>query len=89
MKDRAFLWLFIMLRLQLLAAFGINRITHDASFAIRKTSRLWMSSSADVIRTIDGWHMEEIEIKKSRFLAYAKHVEVSYSRHPGFQTSHR
>lgn len=46
------------------------------SRSARYQGRLWMSSSPDVIRTLQpGSHMAEMEIKKSRFLGHAKNVD--------------
>lgn len=54
--------------------------TIRSSFATRKTTNpilcLFMSTKPDALRTVaPGSHMAEMEIKKSRFIGYAKHVE--------------
>jgi len=54
--------------------------TIGISFATRKTTkrfpRLFMSTESGSLRTLaSGSHMAEMEVKKSRLIGYAKHVE--------------
>lgn len=81
MKAPLLLSLVLLLHLPMLAAFRIQlkRTTFPSSIQSCRHHlgrRLWMSSRSEVIRTLEpGSHQAEMEVKKSRFIGFAKNVE--------------